>query len=593
MSSSRIARSIYAALRAPIGLGLCLAATHLSTSDTAWAGSCHPGSLAPSGNCECPAGFKADGPQGDQRCKPSGPPPGPLPAAVPNDAKLPADATAVIPIKGAMFLMGDGVATGAAPIRQVTVSDFSIDKYEVPVAEYKKCVDANQCSAPPITFTAVNFRCNWDTKRTAHPMNCVTWQEAQNFCLWKGKRLPTEAEWEYAARGKTSNVYPWGIDAPTCKHANFTEKSGAVAPGCGDGTTPIGTKGLGKSPFNLQDMVGNVEEWTNDWYGKFKPSPATNPGGPMTSSQRVVKGSAYDLSSATDQLPARREGLAPGNREVWLGFRCANGPSTNATPQYYEPATATPPPTPGPGPAPAPGPTGTYPPNDLGTMIKIPGGTFTMGSSQTVDSTPEHPVTLSSYFMDKYEVTVGEYRKCVQSNNCLTPLNSLHANCSYDKAGKDYHPVNCVEWNDAKKYCAWAGKRLPTEAEWEFAAKGTDNRTFPWGNAAPTCSHADFKSDSGTFCSGSGTSPVGKHPLGISYWGLHDMGGNIEEWVYDYWGKFASGALVNPSGPITGKDHVVRGGNWEIEAKYMKSFDRYHYEAAKYWLGFRCAKTGY
>ena len=132
---------------------------------------------------------------------------------------------------------------------------------------------------------------------------------------------------------------------------------------------------------------------------------------------------------------------------------------------------------------------------------------------------------------------------------------------------------------------------MPTEAEWEFAAKGLDNRKFPWGNNAPSCSQADFKTDSGTFCSGSGTSAVGKHPLGISFWGVHDLGGNIEEWVYDFWGKYTPSPVVNPSGPFSGTEHVVRGGNWEIESKYMRTFARWHFGQAKYWIGFRCAKT--
>jgi formylglycine-generating enzyme required for sulfatase activity len=548
--------------------------------------------------------MKSVGPPGDARCRAAIAPGGGQkdpPAAGPTatDGRLPTDATATISIKATTFMMGDATPAVASPVRPVTLADFAIDKYEVPVAEYKKCVDSGVCAVPPDSYLATNPACNWGTKRTAHPMNCVTWQEASNFCLWKGKRLPTEAEWELAARGKESQKFPWGNDVATCKHANFTEKANAIAPGCGAGTAPIGTKAPGKSPFGVHDLAGNVEEWIWDWYALPKPMPATNPAGPLIGTQRVVKGSAYDLSSPNDQIAARREAINPGQRETWLGFRCVSGPPALATPAYYTPAPATPPPSEPPPPPPPPSvPTAPPPglslpaPSDLGAMIKIPGGSFRMGNNAEPDAAPEHLVTLSSYFIDKYEVTVGEYRKCVQAGTCLAPNNSISALCSYDKGGRDAHPMNCVEWSDAKKYCAWAGKRLPTEAEWEFAARGNDGRTYPWGNAAPTCSQAAFKTDDGKFCAGAGTAVVGKRPLGISFWGVHDMGGNIEEWVFDSWSKYGPGALVNPSGPLTGAEHVVRGGNWEIEAKYMRAYARYHFSSAKYWVGFRCAKTG-
>ena len=240
----------------------------------------------------------------------------------------------------------------------------------------------------------------------------------------------------------------------------------------------------------------------------------------------------------------------------------------------------------------------TFEPGDAARVaveVDFPGALGRASAEHGADDTeaiPTHQVTLSSFQIDKYEVTVGEYRKCVSSCACLTPLNSISPNCNYDKTGKDAHPVNCVEWTDAKKFCAWTGKRMPTEAEWEYAARGIDGRKYPWGNNAPNCSMADFKSDSGMFCSGTGTSPVGKHALGLSYWGAHDMGGNIEEWVFDFWGKYSANPLVNPSGPYSGTDHVTRGGNWEIESKYMRTYTRWHFGQAKYWIGFRCAKTG-
>jgi formylglycine-generating enzyme required for sulfatase activity len=580
-----------------LGLGFLGAIAYFTASDDSLAASCDPGKLNASGTCDCPAGYKSQGEPGSATCRPvyvapkcggAGQPACPGPPA----DKLPGDNGAIIPIKGGSFMMGDSISSNASPVRQVTVSDFALDKYEVSTADYKKCVDAGICAAPPSSFTSTQPRCNWGTKRSAHPMNCVSWTEANNYCLWKGKRLPTEAEWEYGARGKDSNLYPWGTAQPTCKQANFTEKSGAAAADCGDGTSVIGAHPGGKSPFGAQDMAGNVEEWTGDWWAIWKGGNAVNPGGPLTGTLRVVKGSAFDLSSASDQIAARREGINPNFREPWLGFRCVQGPSVNATPAYYVPPAPPPPP---PGETPGGGSGGFTPaPSDLGNMIKIPGGSFSMGSALEVDSSPAHQVTLSPYSIDKYEVTVSEYKKCVATGKCLTPINSLSPHCNYDKSGKDYHPVNCIEWSDAKAYCSSVGKRLPTEAEWEFASRGSDGRTWPWGYANPSCSHASFKLDSGGYCASPlGTEQVGRHPLGISYWGVHDLSGNIEEWVYDLWGKYQSGPTVNPSGPMSGgNEHVVRGGNWEIESKYMRTFARFHFKDAKYWVGFRCAKTG-
>jgi formylglycine-generating enzyme required for sulfatase activity len=574
---SRFARSV--------GLGLLGAVTYLSAGDLAHAKDCKPGKLNAMATCDCPPGYASSGPAGDAVCRSLG-------CVGPNcggggggGEKLPGDAGSSVPVPAGSFMMGDTTSPGASPVRQVSVGAFAIDRYEVSVEEYEKCVKTGVCSAPPASFLATASRCNYGTKRTAHPMNCVTYQEATNYCLWKSKRLPTEAEWEFAARGKGSSLYPWGSDAPSCKQANWTEKSPATKY-CGDGTSPIGNKPAGKSAFGAHDMAGNVEEWVFDWYGTWKSGSATDPGGPLTGTSRVVKGSAFDLTAQTEHVAARREGVDPTKRETWLGFRCATGPSPNATPAYYlsplptttTTTTTTPPP---------------VGPSDLGSMVKVPGGTFTMGGvGETADAMPTHPVTLAGFSIDKYEVTVGEYRKCVGSGACLVPANTLSPNCNYDKTGKDFHPVNCVDWNDAKKFCGWAGKRLPTEAEWEYAARGVDNRSFPWGDKAPSCSMADYKSDAGTFCSGSGTSPVGKHPLGISYWGVHDLAGNIEEWVFDYWGKYGASPLVNPTGPFSGGDHVTRGGNWELESKYLKTFSRWHAKDANYWTGFRCAKSG-
>ncbi len=219
--------------------------------------------------------------------------------------------------------------------------------------------------------------------------------------------------------------------------------------------------------------------------------------------------------------------------------------------------------------------------------MKVPGGTYTMGSVDDVDASPTRQVTLSSFYIDKYEVSVGEYRKCVQSGSCLTPLNSISTYCNYDKSGKDSHPVNCVEWTDAKKYCSWAGKRLPTEAEWEKAARGTDGRRYPWGESWDSArANGDMSVKS--------SSSVGSYANGVSPYGAYDMAGNVAEWVADWSDAsyYQRSPERSPTGPESGQYRVVRGGSWFLSPTLVRASYR-NFNSPDYrvtGLGFRCAR---
>jgi len=195
------------------------------------------------------------------------------------------------------------------PAHQVTLSAFKLDRTEVTQAAYKTCVDAAKCSPPA---------CGWDPANKAqHPVVCVDWNQAKAFCEWAGKRLPSEAEWEKAARGTDGRRYPWGGDAPTCDHANFGE--------CGGTTKAVGTHALGASPFGMQDMAGNVWEWTADWYGpnNYPAAPVTDPRGPATGTVRVVRGGAFYSFPGTLRV-SHRYAFDPGAvMYPYLGFRCA------------------------------------------------------------------------------------------------------------------------------------------------------------------------------------------------------------------------------------------------------------------------------
>jgi formylglycine-generating enzyme required for sulfatase activity len=249
-------------------------------------------------------------------------------------------------------------------------------------------------------------------------------------------------------------------------------------------------------------------------------------------------------------------------------------------------------------------------------MVRIPAGTFDMGSNSGAnDEKPMHPVTLPSFEMDVTEVTVAEYQACVVANACqaattveqggLSPAaaKTLSRFCNAGRAGRQQHPMNCVDFHQASAYCRWAGKRLPTEEEWEYAARGTDGRTYPWGNEAPgpgllnACGSqcleiaesqgwkwpSMYAADDGF----GDTAPVGSFPKGRSPFGVLDMAGNVWEWT-DTWycDSYATSKQCLDY-------RVTRGGSWSnglfanVRAAYRNGSipaDRSIY------VGFRCAR---
>jgi formylglycine-generating enzyme required for sulfatase activity len=188
-------------------------------------------------------------------------------------------------------------------------------------------------------------------------------------------------------------------------------------------------------------------------------------------------------------------------------------------------------------------------------MVLVPVGDFTMGnetgygSEQTV---PVHKVYLDSYYIDKYEVTNALYRACVDAGVCKLPTDTRRL---LNGAYKNY-PVVFIDWNMAKNYCEWHGSQLPTEAQWEKAARGTDTRTFPWGEGFD-CSKANFG-----LCL-EGTTPVGSYESGKSIYGAYDMIGNAYEWVADWFSSnyYENSPSSNPLGPSSGQLRVTRGGS--------------------------------
>ena len=231
-------------------------------------------------------------------------------------------------------------------------------------------------------------------------------------------------------------------------------------------------------------------------------------------------------------------------------------------------------------------------------MVSIPAGEFIMGCNDSVDNACSynekqyHRVYLNAYSIDKYEVTVDEYAKCVKARKCQEPNSSQY--CNWGKPDRGNHPVNCMDWGGADAYCQWAGKRLPTEAEWEKAARGTVRRVYPWGNEPATCDNA-VMSLGGPGCGRNSTWPVGSKPNDISPYGVMDMAGNVWEWVQDWYSEsyYRISPPNNPTGPVSGQWRVLRGGSWlNNSSHFLRTSERlWDLPGARNLnYGFRCSR---
>ena len=211
--------------------------------------------------------------------------------------------------------------------------------------------------------------------------------------------------------------------------------------------------------------------------------------------------------------------------------------------------------------APAPVPLATAPVEAAEPeMVLVPAGPFWMGCNREVDrgcrptEFPYRQVTVPAFRIDRTEVTQGDYARCVAAGACAPP--SARPACRYDPTERAHYPVTCIDWFRAHDYCAWADKRLCSEAEWEKAARGDDGRVYPWGNAAPTC-EVSHNSDCGT-----GPLPAGTQSGGASPYGVLDMAGNVREWVEDDWFDSHEGAPDDGSARVATprrRERVRRG----------------------------------
>ena len=219
-------------------------------------------------------------------------------------------------------------------------------------------------------------------------------------------------------------------------------------------------------------------------------------------------------------------------------------------------------------------------------MALIPSGTFWMGSNRgDINESPLHIVLLDNFAIDRWEVSQKEYRAFAAAQGRKMP--ELASALRFEG---DALPVVGVTWEEAEAYCKWVGKRLPTEAEWEKAARGEDGRTFPWGENPPTAQHLNFADAL------KAPAEIGSYPGGASPYGVEDMAGNVAEWVDNWFDPkvYTSDSVVhNPRGPVAGRLKVVRGGSWQSREYFVRASVRVAKRPAERsaTTGFRCAMT--
>lgn len=423
-------------------------------------------------------------------------PPRGLPAASPSNPGQ----IRWVALQGGAFMMGaEGGDPDEGPVRQVNVAPFEISKTEVTVAQYALCVKAGKCRPPSyMWFSMSSFdrgRCNWEVEGVEnHPVNCVDRKQAIEFAAWAGGRLPTEAEWEYAARGgNKARNYPWGDQEANCDLAVMEGKRG---PGCGKLTTaPVCSRAGGNTAAGLCDMAGNVWEWVEDAYHpsyQGAPTDSTAWNGDLW--YGVIRGGGWASAARGVRTTNRGQMDVGAERMRWdleTGIRLARSlPDAKRAKSTFRAA----------------------------DWVEIRPGSFAMGSAdgETGRLKPElrHSVSISRPFLlKKTEVTQGEWRRLLGTNPSRFPqcgdscpidmvnwieaaeyMNALSTSegltkC-YDLGGcSGKLGGGCPDDNDCTgdRWCSTirfvglecSGYRFPTEAEWEYAARaGTETSTY-------------------------------------------------------------------------------------------------------------------
>jgi formylglycine-generating enzyme required for sulfatase activity/serine/threonine protein kinase len=425
---------------------------------------------------------------------------------------------------------------GEKPPHQVTLTKgFWLGQTEVTVTAYKRFTRSTGKAMPKTPSS------NPDWSNGQMPIVNVNWDDAQAYCAWAGGRLPTDAEWEYAARAGSTQARYGHLDEIAWYISNSGDQAHVVAQKRANG-------------FGLFDMLGNVWQWVNDWYGEdyYQSSPSRDPAGPTSGPLRVIRGGSWDSPPNWVRVSGRMMGFGyPLNIGDNKGVRCVGEMFAPSAPEKETSRPGVSPPAAG---------RVKENPRDRLKYDWIPPGTFMMGCSPgddacTDDEKPPHQVTITKgFWLGQTEVTVAAYKRfTAATGRRMPPEPDIYGRPLNPGWRDDAMPIVDVTWDDAQAYCRWAGGRLPTEAEWEYAARaGSAEARYGSPDKVAWDSENSRKQ----------THPVGeKQANGFR---LYDMLGNVWEWVNDWYDDsyYRSSPSQDPAGPASGELHVLRGGSW-------------------------------
>lgn len=428
-----------------------------------------------------------------------------------------------------------------------------------------------------------------------YPITNVAWEEAQRYCEARGGRLPTEAEWEYAARGPQSLIYPWGN--------TFDETNVVYRDSLNPGIEMVGSRLRGASWVGVLDLSGNVDEWV---HSIRKPYPYRADDGREQSTEGfpdwVMRGGGSYSDSIGVQAARRYVSQTTGGNSS-TGIRCARDHDS----LFLSKPTLTPTATP------RPIVKSNWRPIEKAvkgiTMVYIPPGCFFMGTSVSQarsivafartqfsfpiefddetdvgDEQPLHKVCLTQgYWISKFEITNAQYRRFIDLNGYQQDAYWSEDGLLWrsDRTKPEYEcnellgqPQVCLTWYEMEAFAHWWGGRLPTEAEWEYAARGPESWVYPWGDAFEgerlnSCDLNCRSSNRNKYVDDgySGVALVGSYENGESWFGVYDMSGNVEEWVADWYDPeyYQISPRNDPLGPFPSgwsPGRVIKGGAW-------------------------------